>query len=101
MVQILLNMVSLPKESNSINAERFPVMVGRLSSNYAYSGQFRQVKQQIVDMALNGSGVRDTARVLNVSPSTVIRELKKSTSTATSKLVSIKQLKSRIGLSLS
>jgi len=28
-------------------------------------------------MALNRSGVRDTARVLHVSPSTVIRELKK------------------------
>ena len=45
--------------------------------DYAYPGQSRQVKQQIVDMALNGSGVRDTARVLHVSPSTVIRELKK------------------------
>lgn len=45
--------------------------------DYAYPGQSRQVKQQIVEMALNGSGVRDTARVLHVSPSTVIRELKK------------------------
>ena len=45
--------------------------------DYAYPGQSRQVKQQIVDIALNGSGVRDTARVLHVSPSTVIRELKK------------------------
>ena len=45
--------------------------------DYAYPGQSRQVKQQIVDMALNGSRVRDTARVLHVSPSTVIRELKK------------------------
>jgi len=39
-------------------------------------GQSPSVKQQIVDI-LNGSGVRDTARVLHVSPSTVIRELKK------------------------
>ena len=31
----------------------------------------------IVEMALNGSGVRDTARVLKVSTSTVTRELKK------------------------
>jgi IS30 family transposase len=30
-----------------------------------------------VEMSLNGSGVRDIARVLHVSPSTVIRELKK------------------------
>lgn len=41
-------------------------------------GRKREVKQKIVDMALNGSGVRDTARVLDVSPATVIRELKKS-----------------------
>ncbi len=45
--------------------------------DYAYAGQSRQVKQQIVDMALNRSGIRDTARVLHVSPSRVIRELKK------------------------
>jgi hypothetical protein len=35
------------------------------------------VKQQMVDMALNGSGIRDTARVLRVSPTTVITTLKK------------------------
>ncbi|WP_317110947.1 IS1-like element transposase [Chroococcidiopsis sp. SAG 2025] len=42
------------------------------------AGRKREVKQKIVDMALNGSGIRDTARVLHVSPATVIRELKKS-----------------------
>jgi transposase-like protein len=35
------------------------------------------VKQQIVDMALNASGIRDTTRVLHVSPTTVMKELKK------------------------
>lgn len=45
--------------------------------DYAYQGQSRQVKQQMVNMALNGSGIRDTARVLHVSTSTVIKELKK------------------------
>ena len=44
---------------------------------YAYAGQSPAVKQQIVDMALNASGIRDTARVLHVSPSTVLKELKK------------------------
>jgi len=34
------------------------------------------IKQQIVDMAMNASGIRDTARVLHVSPTTVIKELK-------------------------
>lgn len=45
--------------------------------DYTYSGQSRQVKQQIVDMAVNGSGIRDTARVLHVSTNTVMNELKK------------------------
>jgi hypothetical protein len=44
---------------------------------YAYPGRTPQVKRQIVEMTLNGSGVRDIARVLQVSPSTVIGELKK------------------------
>jgi transposase-like protein len=35
------------------------------------------IKQQIVDMAMNASGIRDTARVLHVSPTTVIKEFKK------------------------
>jgi transposase-like protein len=46
---------------------------------YAYAGQPAIVKQQIIDMAMNASGIRDTARVLRVSPTTVIKELKKGT----------------------
>ena len=44
---------------------------------YTYAGQSPEVKQKIVDMALNASGIRDTAWVLHVSPTTVIKELKK------------------------
>ena len=44
---------------------------------YSYAGQSSEVKQQIIDMAMNASGVRDTARVLPISPTTVIKELKK------------------------
>ena len=44
---------------------------------YAYAGQSPDVKRQIVDMAMNASGIRDTARVLHVSPTTVLKELKK------------------------
>jgi transposase-like protein len=44
---------------------------------YPYAGQSPEVKQQIVDMAMNASGIRDTARVLHVSPTTVLKELKK------------------------
>ena len=43
---------------------------------YSYPGQSPEVKQQIVDMALNASGTRDTARVLHVSPTMVLNELK-------------------------
>lgn len=45
---------------------------------YAYPGCMPTVKQQIVEMTLNGSRVRDIARVLPVGPNTVLKELKKS-----------------------
>ena len=45
--------------------------------NYTYQGHLPEVKEKIIDMAMNGSGIRDTARVLKISPSTVINELKK------------------------
>ena len=44
---------------------------------YSDRGRLPEIKQRIVDMAVNGSGVRDTARVLNISTDTVISELKK------------------------
>ena len=45
--------------------------------DYDYNGYYPEVKKQIIDMSLNGSGIRDTARVLKISPTTVISELKK------------------------
>ena len=70
-------MARLLKASNATNVEKSLVVVEHLLRDYAYQGQSRKVKEQIVDMALNGSGIRDTARVLQVSTSTVIKELKK------------------------
>jgi hypothetical protein len=35
------------------------------------------VQQHILDRSLHASGVRDTARVLRISPDTVLNELKK------------------------
>ena len=46
--------------------------------NFSYRGRLAEVKQQISDMAINGSGIRDTARVLKISPTTVIETLKTS-----------------------
>jgi transposase-like protein len=42
-----------------------------------YKGRLPQLKEHVLDMALNGSGIRDTARVLQISPTTVMNELKK------------------------
>ena len=47
--------------------------------DYAYAGQSSDVKEQIVEMAMNASGIRDTTRVLHVSTNTVMKELKKGT----------------------
>ena len=50
---------------------------------YQDRGRVPEVRRQVVDMALNGSGVRDTARVLRISPTTVIAVLKKNRHAAT------------------
>jgi transposase-like protein len=44
---------------------------------YSELGRLPEVKEQIIEMSINGSGVRDIARVLKISPTTVIEELKK------------------------
>lgn len=49
----------------------------RFQLEYRYNGNKPGVADKVVDMALNGSGVRDTSRVLKVSQNTVIRRLKK------------------------
>ena len=50
---------------------------GSFLLDYRYLGRLPEVKHQIVDMSLNASGVRDTARVLRISTDTVLSELKK------------------------
>jgi insertion element IS1 protein InsB len=57
---------------NNVDCERRIFLV-----RYHNTGRLPEVKRQIVDMALNGSGIRDTARVLGVSPMTVMTTLKK------------------------
>src|SRR5713101_5020703 len=46
--------------------------------HYQDRGRLPAVRRQVVDMAVNGSGIRDTARALRISPTTVIAVLKKS-----------------------
>ena len=45
---------------------------------YQDRGRALEIRRQVVAMALNGSGIGDTARVLRISPTTVIAVLKKS-----------------------
>ena len=44
--------------------------------SYRYNGAKPETHQAIVDMAMNGSGCRDTARVLRISLNTFLRHLK-------------------------
>ena len=45
--------------------------------DYRYKAYEPGIKEQLVEMAINGSGIRDTARVLKISKGTVISTLKK------------------------
>ncbi|WP_420809930.1 IS1 family transposase [Endozoicomonas montiporae] len=44
---------------------------------YRYKACEPGVKEKIIDMAINGSGIRDTSKVLGISKTTVIKTLKK------------------------
>jgi hypothetical protein len=44
--------------------------------NYTAFGRSLGLVNRIIDMAMNASGIRDTVRVLKISPTTVINKLK-------------------------
>ena len=44
---------------------------------YCYKAYESGVKEKAIEMAINGSGIRDTARVLKINKNTVISLLKK------------------------
>ena len=50
---------------------------GSFLLDYCNRGCLPAVKQTIIDLSLNASGIRDTARVLHISPDTVLNELRK------------------------
>jgi hypothetical protein len=45
--------------------------------NYRYRAYEPGIKAQVVEMAINSSGIRNTARVLKINKNTMIRTLKK------------------------
>ena len=46
-------------------------------TKYVNKGALPETKKMIIKMAVNGSGIRDTARVLGISKDTVMKHLKK------------------------
>ena len=79
---------SLPKRPNRQTWQNCPRNPGYLCQNqtcttgsflldYLNRGCLPEVKESIIDMSLNASGVRDTARSLHISTNTVLSELKK------------------------
>jgi transposase-like protein len=46
-------------------------------SEYTSNGAKSETKLMVIKMSLNGSGIRDISRVLEISPNTVIDVLKK------------------------
>ena len=46
-------------------------------NDYSYKAYFPGVREQIIEMAINASGIRDTSRVLGISKDTVSSALKK------------------------
>src|SRR5207249_942069 len=63
--------------------------------DYSDLGRLPQIKEQIIEMSLNGSGIRDIARVLKISPTTVIEEIKKETELSAVNTVLLRQLNSQ------
>ena len=45
---------------------------------YSKKGWMPEIREKIIKMAMNGSGIRDTARVLSIHTGTVMSHIKKS-----------------------
>jgi transposase-like protein len=59
--------------------------------DYTYKAYEPGIKQKIVDMAQNGSGTRDTGRVLGISKDTVTSVLKKQQNSPNKSMKSISE----------
>jgi transposase-like protein len=72
--------MDLQKNGHSENGTQRRLCVSCRKSfqlSYTYSAWKPGVKEQIIELTLNGSGVRDTGRVLKINPDTVSSDLKK------------------------
>ncbi len=66
--------------------------------DYAYNAYRPGVKEQIVDMAMNNAGLRNTARVLKVGVNTVLRSSLSVKSTSNGHLFSAKRINVGFGM---
>src|SRR5262245_33499080 len=78
--------INAGKQANG--TQRYQCQNGRCTRRifllqYQDRGRIPEIRRQVVDLAMNGSGIRDTARVLRISSTTVIAVLKKSRHTTT------------------
>lgn len=64
-------------ENNATFAKILTVVVGPSFKSTPTEVTYRKSRHKERDMAVNGSGIRDPARVLKISPTTVIEALKK------------------------
>jgi transposase-like protein len=64
---------------------------------YSHHGRRPEVKQHMLEMTMHGRGIRDMARVLPISPRTVIDALNKRTSTPARQFRSTSTHRSRRG----
>ena len=71
-------LASKPTGPNAISCQNEQCTRRIFLLQYQDRGRAPEIRRQVVDMAINGSGIRDTARVLRISPTTVIAVLKKS-----------------------
>jgi len=74
------DVIKAGKQSNG--TQRYQCQNGKCARRifllqYQNRGRVPEVRRQVVDLAINGSGIRDTARVLRISPTTVIAVIKK------------------------
>ena len=69
--------VKMGKQSNGSPRCKCKNCGKTFQTEYVSNGANPETKRLVVKMALNGSGIRDTARVLGVSQNTVMDVLKK------------------------
>ncbi len=72
-----IEIVKCGKQSNGKQRLKCKTCTKIFQQDYSSNGAKPEIKLQIIKMSLNGSGVRDISRVLDVSPNTVIDVLKK------------------------